>query len=516
MNKINRMKAKFLSRRFLGSDNAILVYLAILKLVIHLLTGSGYGYYGDELYYLDATRHLDFGYVDMPPLITLLMAISNQIMGLSLLGLHVFPAVAGAVMVCFAGLLARELGGGRFAQGLTALMVIASPIWLILDSWFAYDPFDQLFTVIFLYLAVRLLKRETPRLWILFGIIAGAGMMIKLSMLFTGFAFAAALLLTSRRKWFATQWPWIAALIAGVLCSPFIIWQSAHGWPLFIYWRHYALYRPHQEPLLSFIEQIFYLNPITLPIWLLGLYYLLFHREGKQYRLLGLMYLILQVLFGGIMRFESRLSASAYFPLLAAGAIFVEKLIAALAMRRIGWNRLKPACAGMIILSGLLLVPIALPVLSISSMEKYVQSIGSPIPFQFSFRLGWPEMVKQIAAVYRGLPETDRRKCAIYASTYAEAGAIDLFGKAYGLPGAISNHLSYHIWGLGKYSGEVVIAFGSRFTPGILPAVFHEVTKVATIGNQYGIGIEQDLPVYVCRRPKADFKEIWKRLEDFK
>jgi 4-amino-4-deoxy-L-arabinose transferase-like glycosyltransferase len=163
MNILNYIKTKFLTRDFLWNNNAILIYLALAKLANHLVTSTGYGYFADELYYLEATKHLDFGYVDMPPLIPLLMALSNWVLGVSLFALHILPAIAGAVMVYFAGRLAWELGGGRFAQSLTALMVIAAPFWLRFNSWFAYDSFDQLLTVIFFYLVVLLLKQETPR-----------------------------------------------------------------------------------------------------------------------------------------------------------------------------------------------------------------------------------------------------------------------------------------------------------------------------------------------------------------
>jgi hypothetical protein len=517
MNTIDSIKTKFLSRHFLWCNNAILIYLALFKLVIHLLTSTGYGYYGDELYYLAETKHLDFGYVDMPPLVPLLMALSNQVFGVSLFALHILPAIAGALTVYFAGLMVRELGGGRFAQWLTALMVIAAPIWLILNSWFAYDPFDQLFTVIFLYLVILILKQETPRRWVIFGIIAGVAIMIKLSIIFTGFALVIALLLTTRRKYLISKWPLFAAFIVLIICAPFLVWQSAHAWPLLKYWHYYALDRPHPGPLQSFLEQIFFLNPVTLPIWILGLYYLLFHREGKKYRVLGLMYLVLQVLFVGIMKLESRMSASAYFPLLAAGAVFTEKLVAALTALRIGWNRLKPVFAGIILLSGLMIAPLALPILPIPTLVKYAHLESySSLPINCSLRFGWPEMVKKIAVVYNSLPEADRRKCVIYTSTYFEAGAIDFFGRAYGLPGAISNHLSYQIWGLGKYSGEVVIAFGHRFTPGILPFIFNEVTKTNIIvGTKYSMSLEQYLPVYICRKPKTSLKEAWKQLENY-
>jgi 4-amino-4-deoxy-L-arabinose transferase-like glycosyltransferase len=349
MNMMNHIKTKFRARQFLWCTNAILVYLALVKLVIHLVTSTGYGYFGDELYWIDITKHLDFGYVDVPPLVAYLGAFSRFLVGTSLFAVHLLPAIAGAVMVYFAGLMARELGGGRFAQCLTALMVIAAPIWLSFNSWFAYDPFDQLFTIIFLYLVILLLKQETPRRWVILGIITGVALMTKLSMLFTGFSLVLALLLTSRRKWLFSKWPLIAALIGLVIFTPFLVWQSIHAWPLLTYLRYYPSVHPFTGFLQSLGEQITFLNPVTIPIWILGLFYLLFHREGQKYRVLGLMYLILQLLLVGVLKLESRTSASAYFPLLAAGAVFAEKLIVSLTTPRQASSRYSPGsyfCAG--------------------------------------------------------------------------------------------------------------------------------------------------------------------------
>lgn len=517
MNKIDSIETNFLSRQYLGGANAILIYLAFSKFLIHLLTSTGYGYFGDELYYLDATKHLDFGYVDMPPFVPFLMAISNRIFGVSLFGLHILPAVAGAVMVFFSGLLARELGGGRFAQSLTALAVMTAPFWLMVDSWFAYDPFDQLMTVIVFYLIALLLKQETPRRWIVLGIIAGVGIMTKLSMLFIGFALVAALLLTTRRRWLISKWPLLAVLVMVVISTPFLVWQATHAWPLFKYWHHYAVGRPHAGPLQSFKDQVFLTNSAALIIWIPGLYYLLLHREGKKYRVLGLMYLVLLILFVGVMRFEARMMVSAYFPLLAGGAVFLESAVAHLTARHIIWTWLKPVLAGIILLSGLRFAPVALPVLPPPEMARYAfQQLGMAVPPNFMLRFGWPEMVQKVAVVYRNLPETDRRKCVIYTGMYFEAGAVNFFGKKYGLPEAVCNHLSYQIWGLGKYDGEVAIAFGYSTDPSVLAEMYDEVeTTNVIIESQYGPLTEQYLSIFVCRKPKVPLKEAWSRMAEY-
>ena len=114
----------------LGSGT-ILFFLALVKLLVHLLSAGNYGYFRDELYYIAASERLALGYVDFPPFVALATALARATLGDSLFALHLLPALAGAAVVVLAGLMARELGGGRFAQGLAALAVLVEPAVLL-------------------------------------------------------------------------------------------------------------------------------------------------------------------------------------------------------------------------------------------------------------------------------------------------------------------------------------------------------------------------------------------------
>src|ERR671916_483291 len=174
-------------RALLGGCN-VLVLLALLKLLVHLLTAENYGYFRDELYYVAASERLDLGYVDFPPFVALVTAFVRATLGDSLLALHLLPALAGAAVVVLAGLMARELGGGRFAQGLAALAVLVAPNFLVFGTFISMDAFDQLFQVSAAYVLLVILNRDQPRLWLLFGLFAGLGLLTKVTMLFFGFA----------------------------------------------------------------------------------------------------------------------------------------------------------------------------------------------------------------------------------------------------------------------------------------------------------------------------------------
>ena len=108
-------------------DRVVLVSLCAAKLLLHLFTSvRNYGYFRDELYYLDMARHLDWGYVDSAPLVALYAKLA-MLMGGSLAALRILPAIAGTLLVALSILIARELGGGRFAQLLTGLAVLIAP-----------------------------------------------------------------------------------------------------------------------------------------------------------------------------------------------------------------------------------------------------------------------------------------------------------------------------------------------------------------------------------------------------
>ncbi len=535
MDLFNNLKTRFWTRQFLQGDSAILVYLALAKLMIHLLTSIGYGYFGDEFYWLAMTKHLDFGYADVPPLTSYLAAINRFLLGTSMFAIHILPAVAGAVMVYLAGLTARELGGGRFAQWLSALAVLVAPYILFLNSVFTYDPFDQLCTIILFYLVVRVINKETPKRWLLLGVVAGLGAMTKLSAIYACAALVISLLLTSRRKSFLTVWPWLALGIAALICTPFLVWQSVHGWPVLAYFHSYALSpgRPHPKPGPFFVSLALHINLFLAPVLLLGLVYLLFHGEGRKYRILGFTFLVLTLFYTGLMKLESRQIVSACFPIMAAGAVWLERLIAAAKQKIISW--FKWAYVGIVVVGAALLAPGSLPILPIHDLVLYwVNRVPAfvrdndyqpgAIPHHFKFSLGWPEMVKPVAMVYQNMREVDQKKCVIWAANYWDAGAIDVLGEEYGLPDAVSNHHAYQIWGEERFSssGPPEVAIVLPTTMGYVPMrdYFQYVAERGVLSygssyNSFSIYMGYDIPFFLCRYPKADFLEAWKQNMSF-
>jgi hypothetical protein len=195
-------------------STALLLGLALTDFVAHMLVSANYGYFRDELYYIEAGRHLTFGYVDFPPLIALVARLLGVLAGDALWAIHVVPALATALIVLLTGLMTRELGGRGFAQALAALASLVAVTFLAIGSIFSMDALDELWWIVASYVAILILKRDRPRLWFLFGAIVGVGLMTKVTMLFFGFAIAVGLLLTPARRHFRAKWIWLGGAIA--------------------------------------------------------------------------------------------------------------------------------------------------------------------------------------------------------------------------------------------------------------------------------------------------------------
>ena len=506
--------------RALVSDTTLLVCLALIKFLIHVITGANYGFFRDELYYIDAGKHLSFGYVEFPSFIGLMAAFIHSLFGDSLLAYHLLPALAGALVVLLSGLIARELGGGRFAQCLAALASLVAGNFLAIDAIFSMDSFDELWWVLAVFLLVLLIKQNRPRYWLLFGLVVGLGLLTKLTILTFGFAIVAGLLLTPQRTYLWKKWAWLGAALAFAFLLPYILWNAVNGCPTLQFWSGYG--SGHANPVDApgfFLQQIVVMNPCTLPLWFTGLLAYFFNKQLRPYRALGWAFLILYVLFT-LAHAKVYFLAPAYPMLFAAGALVFERF---LRERRRRW--LRPAYLTLLVLAGLMLAPIVMPILPPASYGQIMGFVGGNagikveqrttgvLPQQLADRFGWDSMTATVARVFHALPPAEQAKACILTANYGEAGAIDLYGPAYHLPGAISGHNTYYLWGPGKCTGEVVITIG--YSRASLQPFFGSVTQAGLITCNYCMPEENNLPVYVCLHLKGSIQAVWPRVKHY-
>jgi hypothetical protein len=505
------------------SKNVILLYLAIGKLFIHLFVnlGGGYGFFRDEFYYIACSEHLDWGYVDQPPLSIVLLKISRLILGDSLTAIRLFPAVAGAVTLVITGLIVKKLGGGRFAQILAALSVIIVPIYLGVNNVYSMNSFDILFWALAAYVIILIIQNNRHHLWLWLGLILGLGLMNKISILWFGLGLLLGLIFTSHRKSLLTKWPWLAGLIAFIIFLPYLIWQVVHQWPTLEFIRNATTQKMAAISPVDFLTaQFFTMHPLTFPLWFCGLLYYLFFKKGRQFRILGIIYL--SVLLILIINQKSRTGylASAYPMLFASGALVLETFT-----QKLNWKGIKFTIIVVIILGGMVFAPLALPVLPVEKYITYADYLGrkpsteetkkvGKLPQHYADMFGWEKMVATIANVYKNLPSEDQSQCVIFTGNYGEAGAVDFLGKKYNLPRAISGHNNYWIWGPGNATIQVVIFFGGP-SEETLRLLFKEVEKSAIFTCTYCMPYENNTPIYICKKPIEDIKKIWPRIKNY-
>ena len=510
------------SRGPFPSDTAILWCLALVKLCIHVATNlaGGYGYFRDELYYIACSDHMAWGYVDQPPLSIAALWLSRMVFDDSLVALRLLPAVAGALVVVLAGLITRELGGRRFAQALASCSVIAAPLTLATNSYFSMNSFDVLFWTLAVYLVVLILGKDRHQYWPLLGAVLGLGLLNKISVLWLGAGLAAGLLLTSNRRLFLTRRVWIAAAIAILLFLPHVAWQVANDFPTVEFIRNATANKyVAVSPLDLFIQQALTMNPLTLPMWFAGVVYVLVSKSARRFRILPIVYLAVVLIL-----IVNRNSKAEYlgpmFPMLfAAGAFTLEKFIL-----RMHWNWLKPVSLVILILSGLLLAPLAIAVLPVETFIRYTRVIGvapstterkelAQLPQYYADMFGWEKMVSAVADAYQKLTPEEKAKCAIIGNNYGEAGAIDFFGPTYNLPRAISGHNNYWLWGPRGATGEVVIRLG-----GSLPAMqesYSEVIQAGIFEDPYCMPYENNMPVWIFKRRHTPLKDDWAEFKHY-
>ncbi|HUC57068.1 MAG TPA: glycosyltransferase family 39 protein [Streptosporangiaceae bacterium] len=481
--------------------------LGVAVAVAALLVGFSdrYGYHRDELYFLACGRHLAWGYPDQPPLVPLIARLMSDLAPGSLVLLRLPSALAVGVLVVLTALTARELGAGRAAQVLAAAVIAVAPVVTGSGHLLSTTTFDLPAWALLTWLLVRLLRTGDQRLWLAAGLAAGVGLMDSDLVAFLIVAVVIALLVVGPRVPFRSPWFYAGGALALVIWSPYLAWQAGHGWPELTVARSIAAGQSGTSApwWLILPEQFVLVAWYFAPIWIAGLVRL-FRDPGLRWcRAVGVAYPVLAVAFmatGGKPYY-----LAAMFPvLLAAGA---EPAVRWLGRERVRLRRGLLAAAFVI---SLVEVPITLPVLPTSVVHD------TPIValnYDAGETIGWPAFVGEIAAVYRSLPAAQRASATVLASNYGEAGAVDRFGPADGLPPAYSGHMSFWYWGPPPASATTAIVVGySRAQLDFCGSL----RLAARLNNHEQVSDdEQGAQVWICRNLRASWRAIWPSQRSF-
>lgn len=511
--------SRLLSRKSLTGATAILVYLAITDFIAHMIFADNYGYFRDELYYIvSGTQHLSLGYVDFPPMIAYIAALLNVISADSLVSIHVVPALAESILVVVAGLIARELGGGRKAQILAALSTLLTVGLLAEGSLFTPDSLDQLWWSVLGYLVVRIVKRRESKLWIVAGLVAGVGLLSKLTVFFfVGALILSLLVFPASRKYLRSKWLVIGGLISLILVLPMIYWNAVHGWPMAEFYLEFKGDVGGGGPLVFFTSQLEEISFLNAPIVIIGLYFYLKSSEASELRALGLTYIMLYV-FMTLVSMKPYYLLAAYPVVFAGGAVAIE--MSSLSKRGLArWFSSRPYFVALAIIA-IILAPAVMPILppstylsiyggTVSGSNKTIASGETgPLPQNLGDRFGWGSMVSTLAQAYDQLPSSLQSQACIFTVNYGEASAVNFLGKSLGLPEAISGHNNYYVWGPESCSGQVIITVGVPLSNA--QTIYKNVTLLTTITCQYCMDNENNLPVYLCLNPNfSSIASVW-------
>ncbi len=401
------------------------------KTTLNLMSAGRYGWHRDELYYRAAGEHPQLGYPDFPPVTPLLAWVAEALFGASLVGLRSLAIVAGGATVVVTALMARDLGGDRWAQGVAALTV-AAPLTLGANAIFQTVSFDQLAWALLLWAALRVLDGPTPSRWAWAGVAAGGAVLTKYTVLpllaGLGLGFAAT---GAGRRALRGVGPVLAVVIALGLLAPNLWWQADHGWPSVDFFLGRNDDTRSDNPPWVFLGELFVLvGVLAWGLVVSGTRGLLADTARRPLGVAVVAVPILVLATGG----KSYYAAPVVVAAVAAGAVRFERG-ARPAVRR--WLP-----AAMVALAAVTL-PLVVPVLPQDQMlDRGLDEARD----DYAAMLGWPLAVAQVADAWDALPREQRSGGAIVAETYPLAGAIDLYGPGRGLPPAVSGHLGYGYW----------------------------------------------------------------------
>jgi 4-amino-4-deoxy-L-arabinose transferase-like glycosyltransferase len=501
------------------SAAAAAIAAALSALLLAATVFGPYGWFIDELYYLACAKRLSWGYVDHPPLSIAVLAATTTLLGDAMWAVRLPAALAAGAAALGAALVARALGGTAFAQALAALCVACAPAALVMGSFFSMNAFELVLWPAAALVLLRLRPGPDARGWLGFGLLMGLALLNKhTSVLFLA-AVGASLLLVPARAHLRTPWPWLAGLVAALVLAPNLAWQHAHGWPSLEFYRNAQAYKNIPTPPLKVLaDQLLFAGPGAAVVWIAGLVSLLRARLPRDARLLGYAFLLLfgAMLLSGSSR-PDRIGA--FYPILfGAGAAAIAEWTA---RGRSRWWRFAAVLA--VFASGAFVAPLTLPWLPPPQVAAYAQATGvlpriergktSPIPQWLADRTGWTEFVDDVEAVVAALPAPDRAHAIVYGPSYGQAGAVERFGPARGLPPVISNHNTYHLWSAGHTDSDVLVAAGAREAE--LRQLYRDVTIARVHHCTYCMSWRDGMPIFVARGPRVPLSSVWPALRKF-
>ncbi len=396
----------------------LVLVVVVSKCALNFVCAGRYGWQRDELYYAVAGRHLQGGYVEFPPVTALLSALARVLLGWSLVGFRGFAILAGAATIIVAALVARELGGDRRAQVIAAVAVGFSPLLIATNGLFQPVSFDQLATMLVLWLALRLALGRGS--WPLLGLAAGVGLETKYTLVVVLVLLVASFFAWRRDVLRSRGFP-LALMITAALLAPNLLWEARHGWAS-VNWFLDPAAGATDESRPQYLANVLLLtHPAAVPVAVAGIVALVRDRALRPLGWTVVGTVVVYLVLGG----KSYYALPGVLFALAVGAVPFERW----ATR----GRLQAIGAPFVVLL-VLLLPLGLPVLPLHTADR-LGIVKARSDYQDE--VGWPQLAQHVEQLTHG---TD----LVVTLNYGEAGALELFGRR--LPPVASGHVSFRYW----------------------------------------------------------------------
>lgn len=479
----------------------VLAVAAAVGVVLMAVSGR-FGYFGDELYFIASGRyHWAWGYADNPWLLPGLARLIDLAFPGSVVAFRVLPMLLTCGGIVLAALIAREFGGARKAQLLTAGAYALSFQLLASGHVLATSTVDPFLWVLVSWLVARWVRTRSDRLLLVAGLVTAVAMQGKWLIAFFWLALVAGALIAGPRRLIGRPALWAGGLITFAATVPTLLWQADNGWP----------YLLMQEVIAEQNQRLLGGPPLMIPLTVLaagfvagafmvchGLYTLLRVEHLRPYRLFGWAVLLATVIFLIVASRYWYLSGL-HAVLFAASAVTIERKAPARWWR---WVPTWPVYA----LSVPLMIYLTLPV----RPDTAFSGIGI-VDFVSSGSYGWPQLADAAAAAYRELPPADRPHTAVMGDSYWQASALDVYGRERGLPRAYGPERGYWYAGGPPEGTTHVLYVGGKAEP--LREYFGDVRQVSTVRLDTQAPVaNQGVPVWLCSEPAAPWPELWNRM----
>jgi 4-amino-4-deoxy-L-arabinose transferase-like glycosyltransferase len=491
---------------------------AVVQFLLHVLTNGNYGIFRDEYYYLACAARPDWGYVDQPALSIWLLAGWKALFGQSIHSIRILPALCGSALIVLTGAAAAWLGGGRWAQLFAGIAAGIGAAGLVICGFYSMNCYDFLFWIGAFILVIRVARTGDGRWWPWLGLVLGLGLFNKIGLLVFGAALAFGIVATGHRRHLLDRRLYLAGALALLFLVPYVLWNAAEGWPTLEFMANARQYKIAEIAPLDFLaENILEANPLTVPLWLGGLGWLLFARSARRFRIVGLVFIATWILL--VAQKSKPYYFAASFPvMMAAGGVAWERWTEAGRWRWARWAMLANLFVGFAIFA-----PLGLPLLSPEGLNTYQAKLGiSPtvaevghdaaLPQYFADRFGWEELARAVSQVYTELPAEDRERTIVIGSNYGHAGALEYWSRELEMPPVYSVHNSYWFWGPPPAeAGTVVIVTTSN--PERTGQRFESAIEAGAVAVRWAE--ESEIGIVVGRGLKQPIDELWAEVKTF-